>query len=411
MSLPLDYKFMLILFKIQGYRPIDIQEKGMRIEIEVESTMSSCCPRCGFTGKRYDSSLQKIYIGSLLGRAIYACVRVYRIECPLCGVLTEQHGISEGKKRYSVEVGKEMVRYTELLDNKSVSKLLGISMSMVYRIDREELGHMMEKYKGRISSRVSSEVSVDEVSYKRRHNYATVLTDYRDAKVIWLEAGRKGENLDQAYKTLGEGVHEIETVAMDFWPPYEKKTRERIPHAQIIFDRFHLSRILNRQLEEERRAYQNRIALSLSEEEKRQIKKQFRWLILKRKANLTDTHKKHLEELKKRNEPLYEMYLLKEEFLEIFEKGRTRQEGREMIMSWIDEVLKLKYKNFKRFARTVLKRIDTIVNWFDHPISNAKAEGVNNVIKTLLKRAYGYKDFNYFRAKVLQKCGYLMAYT
>ncbi len=82
-----------------------------------------------------------------------------------------------------------------------------------------------------------------------------------------------------------------------------------------------------------------------------------------------------------------------------------------MIMSWVNEVLKLKYKKFKSFARIILKRMDILVNWFDRPISNAKAEGVNNVIKRLLKRAYGYKDFEYFRAKVLQKCGYLMEYA
>lgn len=148
----------------------------------------------------------------------------------------------------------------------------------------------------------------------------------------------------------------------------------------------------------------------MPDEEKKAIKKQFRWLILKRSGNLSNRNKEHLEQLKEKNEPLYEMYLLKEDFLDIFQKGRTRSEGDEMIKAWIDDVLKLKCKKLKSFARTVLKRIDTILNWFDHPISNGKAEGVNNVIKSLLKRAYGYKDFDYFIAKILQKCGYLMDY-
>lgn len=404
MSLPLDYKFMLILFKIQGYRALDIKENGLKIEIEVESTLASFCPACGLTGKKYDSSLQKIYIGSLLGRAIYACLKVYRIDCPICGVLTEKHGLCDGKKRYSQEVGRDILRYSELLDNRSVSKLLGISPSTVYRIDNEGLGSLMDKYREEIS--VCSEISVDEVSYKRKHSYATVLTNYRDARVIWLEEGRKSHNLEEAYGALGRKSKEIKVVAMDFWQPYLKATRQKIPDAHIVFDRFHLSRILNRKLDEERRAYQKQ----LPDEEKKLVKKNFRWIMLKRKDNLSASNQEHLDQLKKKNEPLFEMYLLKEDFLDIFQKGRSRMEGKQMILSWTDSVSKLQYKKFKGFAKTVLKRIDIILNWFDSPISNGKAEGVNNVIKSLLKRAYGYKDFDYFRAKVLQKCGYLMEY-
>ena len=407
MSLPLEYKFMSILFKIQGYVARDLKENGLAIDVELEALEKSKCPQCGLSDNRYDSSFQRIYIGSLLGRPIYGLLRVYRIDCPHCGILTEKQEISEGKKRYSRAVGRDMVRYTALMDNASVSRLLGISASMVYRIDRDELESLMGKYKEKMSLSLSSEISIDEVSYKRRHKYATVLTNYRDAKVIWLEKGRKSRDLQQAYQCLGKGINKLKTVAIDFWQPYEQVTRKTIPNARIIFDRFHLSRILNRKLEEERRAYQSQ----LPDEEKKLIKKQSRWLILKRKANLNQTHKEHLEQLKKKNEPLYELYLLKEEFLDIFEKERTRQEGKQMIMSWANEVLKLKYKKYKSFARIILKRVDTLVNWFDCPISNAKAEGVNNVIKSLLKRAYGYKDFEYFRAKVLQKCGYLMEYA
>ncbi len=323
MSLPLEYKFMSILFKIQGYVAKDLKENGLAIDVELEAIKKSYCPRCGLSDNRYDSSVQRIYIGSILGRPVYGRLRVYRIDCPYCGIITEKYEISEGKKRYSSAVSRDLVRYTALMDNKSVSRLLGISASMVYRIDRDELEGLMGKYSQDICLSLSSEISIDEVSYKRRHNYATVLTNYRDAKVIWLEKGRKSRDLQQAYQCLDKGINKIKTVAIDFWAPYEKATRKMIPDAQIIFDRFHLSRILNRKLEEKRRAYQNQ----LPDEEKKLIKKQSRWLILKRKVNLNDTNREHLEQLKKKNEPLYEIYLLKEEFLNIFQKGRTRQEG------------------------------------------------------------------------------------
>ena len=89
MSLPLNYKLMLILFKIEGYNDKDLKENGLKIEIEIEPIMKSYCPNCALSDKRYDSSILKIYIGSVLTRPFYACLRVYRIECPDCGILTD----------------------------------------------------------------------------------------------------------------------------------------------------------------------------------------------------------------------------------------------------------------------------------------------------------------------------------
>ena len=183
---------------------------------------------------------------------------------------------------------EEIIRYSELLDNYSISKLLGISRSTVYRIDRDGLSRLMEKYIPELS--VSSEISVDEVSYKRKHYYGTVLMNYQESRVIWLEEGRKSKNLEKGYETLGREIESIKVVAIDFWQPYQKATQQKIPEAHIVFDRFHLSRILNRKVEEERRAYQKR----LTAEDKKLVRKHLRWLMLKRKDNLSETNLSHL---------------------------------------------------------------------------------------------------------------------
>ena len=126
---------------------------------------------------------------------------------------------------------------------------------------------------------------------------------------------------------------------------------------------------------------------------------------------MNDEHKNHLQQLKDTNEPLYELYLLKESFLDIFKTDKTVLEAYYDMMSWIETVSVSNFKKLKSFSKTLLKRMDTILNWFENTISNGKAEGVNNVIKSVLKRAYGYKNFEYFRLKVLQKCGTLMDYA
>lgn len=406
MSQNLELKLMTILFKIQGYllKDLHFDERKRRIIIDLEKAPTKESPSCLFPHSRYDSTIQYILIGVSFGVPIYGRLKVYRTQCPICGVLTEKQTISEGKKRYSKAMEFEVIRYTELMDNQSVSRLLGLSSRTIYRIDFNGLEGLLKKYEEDLF--IPSVLSVDEVAYKKGHSYATVLTNYSESRVVWLEKGRKSIDLKRAYKKFGNSLRDCQTVALDFWQAYEKATRKVIPHARIIYDRFHLSRILNRKLEEERRIYQNQ----LSEDERKHIKKNCRWVILKRKSKLTEVNRLDLEDLKKKNEPLYDIYLLKESFLDIFDLGKNRNDALKEIQDWSNTVLSTKYRKLKQFARSVIKRMDQILNWFDTPISNAKSEGVNNVIKTILKRSYGYKNFDYFRMKVLQKCGYLMEY-
>lgn len=129
-----------------GFRLISIK-LGKNIILQIERTIESICPICKKHSDRYDGKIQKFYIGNINNTAIYAEVKIYRIKCTQHNILTEEHGISKGKKRYTEEVAKNVISYTKLLDNKSTSKLLGISPSTVYRIDREKLSEMFEIYK------------------------------------------------------------------------------------------------------------------------------------------------------------------------------------------------------------------------------------------------------------------------
>ena len=406
MSQSLETKLMSILFKIQGYsiRNINIDEVRNRIVIDLDEISNVQSSTCLYDHARYDSTIQEILIGVSFGMPVYGRIKVFRYKCDYCGILTKRQTISEGKQRYSKAMSKDILRYTALMDNQSVSKLLGIPSRTIYRIDFNGLSTLCEEYEKDMSA--PSILSVDEVAYKRGHNYATILTEYNESKVLWISKGRKSIDLKRAYKKFGKSLKNCQVVTLDFWKAYETATTKAIPKAKLVYDRFHLSRILNRKIEEERREYQK----DLSKEERKYIKKNYRWIILKRRSNLNEENLLDLEKLKINNEPLYEMYLLKESFLSIFSLEKERDVAQKEILNWIDNILLTEYKKLKSFARSLIKRMDDILNWFDFNISNAKSEGINNVIKTVLKRAYGYKNFDYFRMKVLQKSGYLMNY-
>ncbi len=99
--------------------------------------------------------------------------------------------------------------------------------------------------------------------------------------------------------------------------------------------------------------------------------------------------------------------MLKEDLLSLFDGDHHRIDAKLYLKDWIKQAKTTPYRHFHVLARSLEKRIELIINWFDRRVTNAKAEATNNHIRTMLKRAYGYKDFAYFRLKVLQACGYL----
>ena len=392
-------------FSIEHYEIVKVDKFSGQLKLHLERVDESLCPHCQQAAKRYDSTEQQFAIGSLNGCGVYAAVKIYRVHCAYHGVVTEAHGLSEGKQRYSKTLGQVVTRFSEKLDNQAASELLGLSASTVYRIDYAELESALTRYQE--AAPEVKQLSVDEISYKRRHHYASVISDYQGGKVLWLEKGRSEADISRGYTVLSASLKQVDTVTMDFWKPFENATRKHLPKATILYDRFHIARLLNRAIETERRAYQK----ELPDEQRRQIKRHSRWVLLKRQGNLTDKNQQHLEDLKQMNERLFELYLLKESFLSIFDDYVTVKEARQKLFAWIRQVMQLEFTGLKRFAKSILKRLRAILHWFNKPISNAKAEGINNVIRTLLKRGYGYKNFDYFRMKVLQKCGYLMNYV
>lgn len=391
-------------FKIANYEITGIEESGTRIILDLSRVGESYC-HCASPSKRYDSTVQEFLIGSLNMLPIYARVRIWRINCEVHGIVTERHGINTGKKRHSVAVENAVLRYTEKLDNKAAAELFGVSAMQIYRIDCEGLKQLEQRYLNDLPQ--TDCLSVDEAAYKRQHNYATIISDYKAGKVLWLEKNRKQEDLVRGYNVLGDSLEHVESVSMDLWRAFENATTQCLPKAKVVYDRFHIARLLNRAIEKERRDYQK----NLPDNERKVMKKHSRWVLLKRSSNLTLKNQNHLADLKQVNKPLYEIYLLKEAFLDIFDPHLSQKNARRQIFTWIREIYQTNYENLKRFAKSILKRMRNILNWFKNPISNGKAEGINNVIKTLLKRAYGYKNFDYFRLKVLQKCGYLMKYA
>lgn len=405
MSVPLNKQICDLLLDLQGYSATKVQRSQYNnkdcIEIFISKIISASCPKCGMPSPVHDTRTRKILHTSISCCLIVLVLTLRRTNCKKCGIKTEDQDIADGKNRHSKLMGKLVTDFSLYMSNSSIAKILGVNRSTVYRIDKAELEKKAKNYHSRVQA--TENITIDEIGYKRRHKYATVLTNQEDGKVIDISIGKSKASAQELFKKYEKKLKWLQTVTMDFSNSYISAVTEWWGSYLIVFDKFHFSRLVNRKLEEVRREIQREFEPALL----KISKKKDRWLVLTREHNHKESHKVRLKRLQKINKPLYEAYLLKEDLLSIFEEDISQEEASCLLLEWCESVHFTKFKPFKTLANSIKKRLDVILNWFKCRVTNARAEAINNVIRTIIKRAYGFKDFEYFRLKILQCCGYL----
>lgn len=393
------------LLNIQGFS-IKNCEDACRIEagditIKLEGTSPNVCPKCNKSTSIYDHRKTTIHHGVFNNRPVFLEIYLRRFSCSDCGITTEQHEIFKENEHYSKDIKYYVSFLSEKMSNKQVSEITYIPPSTVYRIDKYELEK--RELSAKVIIPAVKHASIDEIGYKRGHTYATVLLNSDDCKIIDISKGKSKASAEELFNKYCYALSSLESISMDFSPSYINAAPERWNSNCIIFDKFHFSKLVNRAIEGVRREIQK----MFDDDDRIKCKKQVRWLMLTREKNFEVSHYERLEQLKDLNNDLYEVYILKEDLLSLFDGNHNRIDAKLYLMDWIRQARKTSYRHFHKLAVSIEKRLDLITNWFEQRVTNAKAEATNNLIRTLIKRAYGYKDFVYFRLKVLQAFGYL----
>jgi len=274
-----------------------------------------------------------------------------------------------------------------------VSEACKMSWGTVKNIDKEYL----QKHYSRPVLKNVEIIAIDEFAFQKGHKYQTVVYDLKAGRVIYVGAGRAEESLDRFWKRLRHSGAKIQAVAMDMWLPYFNAVINNIPEAKIVFDRFHIFKQMNETLDEIRRAlYHEETFLN-----NRPVIKGIRWLLLKNEKNLNDEkdERRQLEQALQINKPLAEAYYLKEELGQLWLQN-TRDEAEKFLTSWATRAWATTIQPLRQFVKTLLGHRTGILNWFDFRISTGPLEGFNNKIKVLKRKAYGYRDMEYFALKI-----------
>ena len=242
-------------------------------------------------------------------------------------------------------------------------------------------------------------IGIDEVSVRKGHNYRIVVSDLDKHIPIWFGGEDRSEtSMDQFYDWLGtEKSKQIRLAVMDMWKAFENSTVSKAPNAAILYDKFHVMRHLGEAIDAVRKSEYAR----LSGNDRSFIKGQ-KYNLLSRKENLTLPAKRALKILLSKNKRLYTAYLLKESFEQLWEYAYEGA-ARTFFDNWKASLKWQRLKPFEKFAQLIERHWDGIAAYCkeENQVSLGFVEGLNNKIRVFQRRAYGLKDREYLRLKVL----------
>lgn len=294
-------------------------------------------------------------------------------------------------KRFAFYVGRRCRASTI----KDVAHELHLDWKTVKDLDKQ----YMEEQLRRSGKPHPKSIGIDEISIRKGHEYRIVVSDLEKRRPIWFGGkDRSEESMDEFYRYLGEKRSKNITLAvMDMWKPFEKSAKKNIPQASILYDKFHVIRHLGDALDEIRKQEYAR----LSGKNRRYIKGQ-KYILLSNRENLTLDGKNSLRILLKANKRLNTAYMLKESFGQLWDY-QTEGWARKFFDNWKSSLRWQRLKSYEKFTKIVERHWDGIAAYSkqENKVSLGFVEGLNNKIRVFQRRAYGLRDEEYLRLKVL----------
>jgi len=325
---------------------------------------------------------------------VWLQVEYRKVWCDNCnGVRVEHLSFADASKRVTDRLAQYIYDLCKMLTVHDVAEHLDLDPKTIKAIDKS----FLEKGFGWTDCHDLRVLAIDEIALRKGHNYMTVVMDYFSGRVVWMSEGRSKETLDRFFAEMTNRQKEaIEAVAMDMWEPYINRVKYHCPNANIVFDFFHVVQAFGRVIDKVRREEYLK-----ANEQDRKVLKGSRYLLLKNEENLTDKQQSRLKDVLELNSTLNMLYVLKDH-LKLIYYCNDRQKAKMTLDDWCEMAGQIEHPSVKGFIRRLRFFEYGILNHADYPIGTSKLEGVNNKIKVIKRKAYGFHDSEYFALKVKQ---------
>lgn len=361
------------------------------------------CPECGHKGSIFKGQKARWFRMPPIGRKQGLLqVIMHRIQCKECNHLWwPRLSFVEGNARYTRSFAQTVLDLLPFGTIRSVAEYLRVSWDLVKNIHESYLAF---KYRAIDLSDVKY-LGMDEFSIKKGHKYMTIFVDMQTGRILHAVEGTSKEAITPFLKILAKKAKKLKAVSMDMSASFSSAVKEHLPTIPLVFDRYHVMALINRKIDSLRRELQREL-----EENGKKTLKGSRFLLLKNYHSLTKEKQRKLNALLEINQPLFTMHTMKEQ-LRLFWEQRTEAEAKSFFLQWCFDALTSGIKQLCSVGLTLFKRIEGLLSYFPHKITNGPIEGINNKIKTMKRQAYGFRDIKYFTLRLydLHNTGYAFA--
>ena len=353
------------------------------------------CPRCGSRDVIRKGEKLRLFLGTPIGpRKVYFEAAIPRVRCAACRITRQVRvPFADGKRRHTRQFERYALEIARITTTQLAAEHLGVSWDTIRDIEVRHLGRKYAKPK----LKHLKHLAIDEIYLGKRMKFLTLVLDLDSGAVVFVGRGKKAAAFDPFWKRLRASRAKVRAVAADMAPAYALAVRKHLPKAVLVNDRFHVVKLYNEMLTQLRRELY-REATSLLQ---KQVLKGTRWLLLKR-ADRLDPKRREPQRLHRAlalNESLATAYYLRDDLNRFWEQPHKRAAAR-FLDEWIWDAQHSGVRLLMKFAKTLASRRQSLLAWYDYPISTGPLEAVNNKIRLLHRQAFGYRDPEFFQLKL-----------
>lgn len=378
---------------------LDLEAGVVNVHLAHDETATWTCPECGRACPLHDHSPERTW------RHLDTCqyetllrAATPRTACPEHGVRAVRLPWAEPRSRFTLLFERLAISWLRAASQQAVADRLDLTWDEVHGI--------MERAVRRGLRRRSAEplprIGVDEKAFRKRHRYVTLVTDLDRGRVLYVAKDRKQSSLDGFWETLStEQLDSIEAVAIDMWDPYENSIRAHLPGAQqkIVYDKFHVAKHLGEAVDRVRRA-ENKVLRK--EGDNRLVGTRHQWL--RNPDNFSDQQWRDFRRLREGKLKTARAWALKEQAMVLWDY-RSEAAARKHFAWWYRWAVRCRLKPMMEKAKMLKSRLENILTYLRHGITNAVSESLNARIQWVKYTARGFRNFDNFVNAIYFHCG------
>lgn len=389
-----------LLLNLPTLRVRDCSITEKETHIYCESVLESgYCPVCLKASKEVKMYQQReVRDLSLLGRKVYLHLRTRQFHCLNCKrYFNERYDFVAPNKTLTTRFEHYLYKMSEHICLTQVSVKEDVCWPTVNEIHAR---YAQKELAGRAVWHQLRYLGIDEISVRKgSKNYACCLVDLERGIVLDFLESRRKESLIAYFKAKGTHFcNQIEVVSSDMWDAYSTLPGDLFPNAESVIDRYHFFVHLNKALDATRKSVRKVFA-------DQQAFKNIRWALLKNPVKLSADEKSMLEKAFKFNDQLLEVYQLRQELKELFDTDLSKQEALNRLQKWEEKARKVENKPMESFLKILDNWKDKVFNFFHKRLSNGMVEGINNAIRGIIRRSFGFHSFDNLKRRVLVELG------